>query len=339
MTADRRPDPWTDAEVRALVDEARSEARAEVKARLREAFARALAGRVEALATGEPQATRPAEVTGQEDAPARPAGALWYVYGIVAAADHPPVEDLEPVPGGGAVTAIEHGRLAAVASPVPGRRYAPEPLTRGLNDRAWLERVARAHERVLGSLLPRAVVPFRLCSVFSAPERVVELLDERAGTLTRALGRVDGRTELGVKVLVEPAALRRAAVDAVGPEPAAAGEGSAYLANRARRRQLDDRARELAGKVAAAVHARLAAFAVDAVRGRPQPRELTGEDRWMALNGSYLVERSTADAFAAEVGRLGTRFRPAGVELTLTGPWAPYSFTRLGEVAGTEGAG
>ena len=335
MTADRPSDRWTDEEVRALVDEARAEARAEVKARLREAYARALAGRVEALAAGR---TTGAVAEVARDRPAGTAGALWYVYGIVAAADLPRTAGLEPVPGGGPVTAIEHERLAAVASPVPDREYAPEALVRGLNDRAWLELVARAHERVLGSLLPRAVVPLRLCSVFSAPERVVELLDERSGALYKALGRVVGRTELGVKVLVDPPALRRAAADAVGPGPATAGEGSAYLAGRARRRQLDDRARELAGRVAAAVHARLAGFAVDAVRGRPQPRELTGEDRWMALNGSYLVDLATTDAFAAEVGRLGSRFRPAGVELALTGPWAPYSFTRLGDGTGREEA-
>jgi hypothetical protein len=360
MTADHEPRRWTDEEVRALVAEARAEARDEVKATLRAAFARTLAARIEALgaeglapaaapelaparSSGGPPVPVPVTAPGAppdtaEAGPAGPARPLWYIYGVVAA-DLPLTERLEPVRAGGAVTSIEHAGLAAVASPVSEKEYAAEALMRGLNDRAWLERVARDHERVLSSLLHRAVVPFRLCSVFSAPGRVVELLEERGEALREALHRVQGRTELGVKVLVDPAALRRASEGEARRRDLACGEGAAYLAGRRQRRRQEERARELAGEVAAAVHDRLAGMAVDAVRSRPQPRELTGDRRWMALNGAYLVETADRDAFSSEVGRLRARFQRAGIELVLTGPWAPYSFTHIGGETGLEDAG
>ena len=143
-----------------------------------------------------------------------------------------------------------------------------------------------------------------------------------------ALHRVDGHSELGVKVVADPETLRRAAAGGVAPAPAA-GEGVAYLALQRRRRQVDSQAHELGAKVATAIHARLTGLATGAVRGAPQPRELTREAGWMVLNGAYLVEAASVEGFAAEVERLGARFAAAGVRVAMTGPWAPYNFTRI----------
>jgi len=46
----------------------------------------------------------------------------------------------------------------------------------------------------------------------------------------------------------------------------------------------------------------------------------------MLLNGAYLIERAHEAAFTALAGELGRRHRELGLELELTGPWAPYNF-------------
>jgi Gas vesicle synthesis protein GvpL/GvpF len=371
MAAERGLPAWSEEEVQDLLSVARAEAYDQVKQVVRETLARDLAARVEAIigdpATGRGRlARRPTSAeksAGTADEAAVPAGSgdvtdvtdvrhvsqashttqtsrakaaregapLWYAYAVLAAEDVPALGDLEPVKGGNGVTGIEHEGLVAVASPVPAGEYSAEALMSGLNNREWLERVAFAHERVLAALLPRALVPFRLCTVFSAPERVAEMLSERGEALRDALRRVDGRVELGVKVVADPAALLRAAAAAGQPTDATGDDGTAYLAARQRQREADLRARDLGARLASCVHARLAGLASDAVRGRPQRRELTGDRDWMLLNGSYLIETARTDAFASEVGRLSKRFEPAGVRMTLTGPWAPYNFTFIGE--------
>jgi hypothetical protein len=45
----------------------------------------------------------------------------------------------------------------------------------------------------------------------------------------------------------------------------------------------------------------------------------------MVLNGAYLVDDDRRDEFAAVLDGL----REPGIEIQLTGPWAPYSFTTL----------
>jgi hypothetical protein len=45
----------------------------------------------------------------------------------------------------------------------------------------------------------------------------------------------------------------------------------------------------------------------------------------MVLNGAYLVDEDRGEEFAAAVAAL----RVPEVDVELTGPWAPYSFTIL----------
>ncbi|MFD0884437.1 GvpL/GvpF family gas vesicle protein, partial [Streptosporangium algeriense] len=74
------------------------------------------------------------------------------------------------------------------------------------------------------------------------------------------------------------------------------------------------------------VDAALSAVAVASRRHRPQDPELSGRTEWMVLNGAYLVDDDLADEFAATLDAL----RGRGLDLELTGPWAPYSFTDIG---------
>lgn len=62
--------------------------------------------------------------------------------------------------------------------------FGAEPLRANLNDFAWLERVARAHEAVLEHALRAAtIVPLRLCTIYADAERARAMLAERAAEL------------------------------------------------------------------------------------------------------------------------------------------------------------
>jgi hypothetical protein len=51
----------------------------------------------------------------------------------------------------------------------------------------------------------------------------------------------------------------------------------------------------------------------------------------MVLNGAYLVDRASYDVFTAVARELSGQRRELGLDLEISGPWAPYNF-----VAGPE---
>jgi gas vesicle protein GvpL/GvpF len=241
------------------------------------------------------------------------ADTLLWAYGVVPAA----ATAVPDVPGvaGRPVERIAHDGLAALVTPVPAERFTGAALQERLEDLDELEALARGHEAVLeGVLRAGDLVPFRMCTIYRAPDTVRHMLATEGERLQRALARLRGKAEWGVKAFAAPAA---ASVPAAQP-----ASGTEYLRRRsAERRQVAQDGDALAAAVAG-VHARLAERACAAVLAPPQDRRLSGRDAEMVLNASYLVERERARDFAGLVDTLGGD----GFALELTGPWPAYHF-------------
>ncbi|MFI7627291.1 GvpL/GvpF family gas vesicle protein [Microbispora rosea] len=260
-----------------------------------------------------------------------PAGESGKAGEGMESAERPP--DLRGVMGG-VVRPVPRGGLVAYVSDVPLDRFGEEPLRRSLEDLDWVEGVARAHHRVVEALAAAGpTAPVRLVTVYTGEEQVRDLLDLRHDDFTEILSRVAGRREWGVK-----AYLRR---DTPPPSPApaatAAGGGDspgmAYL----RRKKESLRGREdlwrAAAERAELLHAELGQIAVASRRHRPQDPQLSGRSESMVLNGAYLVDPAREEEFAAMLGGYRDRF----LDVELTGPWAPYSFTSIDLGAGRAG--
>jgi hypothetical protein len=238
-------------------------------------------------------------------------GTLLWVYGIV-----PPSMDEPPTAGvdGRPVRTHSHAGITALVSEVPREHYDETALSARLEDVEALGALARAHEAVLQEALAAgAVLPFRLCTIYSSPERLEAMLERERTALTAALDRVTGMHEWGVKAF-----LRK-------PDPAAAvpaASGAEYLDRmRARRDAVD-----AGDTVVAEIHARLTERAAASALGRPHDRRLSGRDAEMVLNAAYLVPEDGANAFRDFVGELSRRHDGDGVELELTGPWPAHHF-------------
>jgi hypothetical protein len=243
----------------------------------------------------------------------------WYVYGI-ADAD----ADLEHV------RLIRHGDLAALVGEVDLAEFGQDALPERLNDRAWLEEKVRAHEDVLQrAAAERAVVPLRFGTIYDERSDVVALLEARGDEFRDALARVRGRVELGVKVWVDRAGFEQAlARDA--PDGEGASAGRSYMLRRQNERRVAEEAAARLGEVAHDIHDRLTAVADEAAVNRPQPRELTGRDEQMLLNGAYLVPRGDR-GLEALVEALSAEYADAGLSLEVTGPWPPHNFVDRGD--------
>ena len=246
-----------------------------------------------------------------------------YVYCVLGGAAD--VDDIEGVDSRHTVHAVRHRGLTALASAVPLDEFGAEPLKRNLNDMQWLERTARAHQRVLDRALALgAIVPLRLCTVYSDEAGVRAMLEREHDVLAATLERLAGRDEWGAKLIGNPRALREGAED---PGPTATpGSGHAYVASVRRDRRIRDEVRRAARQVAQDVHRALGEHAVATRVLRKPPRELSGDAGELLLNGAYLVDRKRAAEFRAVATDLDERHRARGLRLELTGPWPPYSF-------------
>ncbi len=255
--------------------------------------------------------------------------AIW-AYAVADSIEREWLDGMTGV-GGHPVHTAQGAGLAAAVTAVPLDEYGEEPLRHHLEDIAWLEATAVTHHRVIETIARhRRVVPMRLATMYHSDASVAAMLTARRAELTAALGRVEGRTEWGVKVYaahsVHPAiAAESPAAAPAGPAPSS--PGIAYL----RRRRTELSAREDARRDAVAsaedIHSSLRPLTVAAQLRVPQDPRLTGMAEPMILNGAYLVQDTQSAEFAAAVHNLAGRH--PGVRIELTGPWPPYSFAAV----------
>ena len=362
-----------------VIEEARAGARERARAVLEDALVDEL---LETMAQPQPrpaprQAARqapdlspPAPHAAPAPRPARaphpaPASA-WWAYCVVES--HRAAElaaDLEGIEPGSPVEAVGEGELAALVSRVPLSEYGDEQLRLHLEDIAWLERTARAHEAVQERVMRQIpLVPLRLCTIYRDPEGVRAVLRENADLLTENLAALENCAEWGVKVFLDAHGARavedgvhaaeggahpveggaravedcaRAVEDgahavedgvrAKGAESTVpGGSGINYLAQRQRERDLAERADELCARCAEEVHHAVAALA-EADRINPNQRpEAHGREGEMVLNGAYLVEHDRLLELQRTASDLHEEWAPQGLLVELTGPWPPYNF-------------
>ncbi|MEO3873628.1 GvpL/GvpF family gas vesicle protein [Nonomuraea sp. B12E4] len=241
-----------------------------------------------------------------------------YLYAV--ASESVPVG--APGVAGTPVRTITRGGLVAYVSTVPLAEFGEEPLRHSLEDLDWLAETARAHHGVVDEVSRVPVAPVRLVTVYADDDQVAELLDRRGEEFLEVLSHVAGRREWGVKAYArqtpDPAESPMTGGDPGKP-------GTSYLRRRRESLRGREQARRLALARAEQIHATLSSEAVASCRHRAQDPHLSGREERMLLNGAYLVDEGRDEEFAALVGSLGGD----GVDLRLTGPWAPYSFTVL----------
>jgi hypothetical protein len=109
-----------------------------------------------------------------------------YAYCVVAAGERLPLDDLS------GVELIADGTLGALVRTVSLDEFGADALKRNLEDMAWLERTAFAHQAVLDRVVAacEAVVPLRLCTIFEGDNGVRAMLERDHDALAEALAEI-----------------------------------------------------------------------------------------------------------------------------------------------------
>ena len=211
--------------------------------------------------------------------------------------------------------------LVVADAPIP--QYGDASINRRLSDLDWVSRAAVAHEAVVESFIDApAVLPMKLFTIFNNDARALDHLRRERSRIASLLKRVDGHHEWGVRVVLDPAyrppAKRRADVEA------SAAPGVAYLSLKKAQR---DHASELvrrARTTVADLYDRLQAQA--SASRRRTAAELPVKGGPLLLDAAFLVPRSRSGQFRALVGRQSKALASHGYQLTMSGPWPPYTF-------------
>ena len=246
-----------------------------------------------------------------------------YVYCVVRAARRP---SLARVPRGlpdGSRPAAHPlaASLWLIASDVPLEVYGPPHLEPRLRDLDWVSEAAIAHESVVEHVARSrgaTVIPMKLFTMFSSIEKAAADVRRRRAAIDRAMRRIAGCEEWGIRVMRRPA--RAAAAGGNGNAPAT---GAAFLAARRDARDAAGQARARAAAGAGEAFARLRRHAKDARRREAEREPGTNPP---VLEAAFLVPAAKRTAFKAEARRQAAALADAGADMTLTGPWPAYNF-------------
>jgi hypothetical protein len=210
--------------------------------------------------------------------------------------------------------------LWLVAASVPLDVYGTRALDSLLGDLDEVGRVAVAHEAVVEHFALGAgltVVPLKLFTMFSTPERAVADIAGRRRSIEAAMKRIEGAEEWGIRVTMtkQPRGTR--------PTAARATSGAAFLAAKKRARDEVQNARIAAAEAAVAVFERLTGVARDARRRSDAPAVGVTPP---LLDAAFLVVSKQRDRFTAAAREEADACARAGAQMTLTGPWPAYNF-------------
>lgn len=260
------------------------------------------------------------------------AGSVLYLYGVMARS--------RVLPAGihAGVEWAAAGRLAAIVEPVSAAEFSPDALERRMQSTEWVASMAAKHETVLEEAMAHgAVVPARLCTLYSRAEAVTEYLADNQARLLAVLRRIEGRHEYAVKVFADEKGLHAAAagdpeIRMLDEAIARATPGQAYLLARKREARCAGIAEACVDRSLEEAMAVLEAPAVEMRLRDLLSEAATGRTERMVLNLALLVEHDDVTvhgigpAFLAAVERARLDLQRVGLALEMTGPWPPYSF-------------
>jgi gas vesicle protein GvpL/GvpF len=246
-----------------------------------------------------------------------------YLYCVVRAARRPSLARVPAgLPGGTRPAARKlSGSLWLIAADVPLEAYGPPHLESRLRDLDWVSRVALAHEAVVehfSRARGAVVVPTKLFTMFSSLDKAVADVAARRAAIERAMRRIAGSEEWGVRITRRPGVVAKVSATAVPP-----ASGAAFLA--ARKESRDAVARTRAASLAAAetAFARLSRLARDA---QQRPRRQEPGTNPPILEAAFLVTAGARARFKTEAKKQAALCVAAGADMTLTGPWPAYNF-------------
>ena len=228
------------------------------------------------------------------------------------------------LPGTGGLRTLDAGNgLWIVVSDAPLDRYGSEAVESRLRDLDWVAACATAHEAVVEHVARTATtIPLKLFTLFNSDARALAHITRLRPALERAVQRVAGREEWGVRVHLDESRARRLERERVARATAGVTSGTRFLLVK---KQTQQAVREALARGRGDVDATFEALARAADDARRRPPDAVDGTR-LLLDAAFLVPPRRLAAFKRAARARATQLARHGYTLTLSGPWPPYNF-------------
>jgi hypothetical protein len=230
----------------------------------------------------------------------------------------------------------EGGECCAVVGECSPKEFGEEIIQEKLEDMGWLEEKARLHQDVIEDVMKAVgypVIPMKFGSVFSSPERVLDMLREQRDFMSKALNYLRGRQEWGLKIycrrdklVQEIRAYNPVIKDMVEKASGGVSSGIAFMMKKKLEESIQIECDHEMERICAFCHQRLTELSCVARLNKLLGREITGEEAEMILNAAYLVDDVRMNDFMTAARELQNSIS-SSFSLSVTGPWPPYNFS------------
>jgi len=261
---------------------------------------------------------------------------IVYAYGIVKKGKKLDLqvsrEGLEGLMAPGPLRLLPFGNIAALVSDLwlQEGQYLEEIM----QDATVTQRLVLDHHAVLAVLVDQTtILPLRFGAVFSDDVSVISALSGRSVALTKAIGRIDGALEWGIKTFCDREMMGHhlsiVALDlnAHDETKTPSGEGSAFFMRKRLERlslaKVENALEECLKQAETLLQPSCLEAAFVALQGSGVHRHA----HEMVSNKSYLVAREHEAAFRQALDILKDLHGPLGLDYQLSGPWPAYSFS------------
>jgi Gas vesicle synthesis protein GvpL/GvpF len=245
---------------------------------------------------------------------ARPEGT--YVYGVIASTQLNDAIKGTLGTASAEVYTVGYADIAAVVSATPTFIFDPT------RDHAL------AHEHVVETVMRKhTIIPMSFGTVFRTDDDVRSVLRSIYPTLKKALKKLAGKAEFGLKVtwdrdrIIEELKREHDDIRRFHQELTRKSLQSAYFARMQLGRMVDQALAELAASYVREIYEGLRPVAEASRDSRP-----IGDK--MLLNASFLVAQSREEEFDAAVNRMAQKLGDR-LHFKATGPWPPYNFVNI----------
>ena len=212
------------------------------------------------------------------------------------------------------------------------RDLCSELTSTGESAQSRAEEILQLHESVVDLLMKdTAVVPFKFGTVFKDEQAASQMLRDDEERFKKLLAKFAGKAEWGLKVYVDRQEFTKYVMQAepefksLGEQQGKLSRGAAYLFGKKKDEEVKEHIRAQLANICEHIFQELGKDAYEAQVNETLPRKLTGKE--MILNTVYLIEGEKATHFCQRGKKLKEKYVSIGLDLEVSGPWPPYSFT------------
>ena len=250
-----------------------------------------------------------------------------YLYGFTPAATTLPDRGLLGV-GDVEVELVELGEFSAVVGRLDAPGFAGDALEQNSGDVEWMAEQGLRHEQVVAWFVDHAsILPSRLLTLFSGVDALRDRVEEDRSTIQSRLDRFGPLDEWDLRVsyesdrVMEHIAEISGEVEELDRQISEASPGKRFLLEKKRKDLARSESRTAAARLARELLASLRPLAEEVVTVDPP-----GDAPPATLTAALLVRRDRRDRVRSVVAAEGARVESLGLNVRLTGPWAPYRF-------------